>query len=50
MPFIERGYTYHIVEDEIVLNTIRDPIDNKLFFEGEAYARNGHIATIHGAI
>ena len=50
MPFIEGGYTYPIVEDEIVRNTIRDPIDNKLFFAGEAYARHGHIATIHGAI
>ena len=50
VPFIEGGYTYPAIGEGNARDIIREPVENKLFFAGEAYARDGHIATIHGAI
>jgi len=50
VPFIEGGYSFPSVNEGNSRDIIREPLHNKLFFAGEAYARNGHIATIHGAI
>jgi monoamine oxidase len=50
VPFIEGGYSFPSVEEGNSRDIIREPLQNKLFFAGEAYARYGHIGTIHGAI
>ena len=49
-PFIEGGYTYPVVDEGNTRDIISQPIENKLFFAGEAYSRTGDNATIHGAI
>jgi monoamine oxidase len=50
MPFIGGGYTYPLVNEGDIRATLRQSIDDKLFFAGEATAEWGHIGTIHGAI
>lgn len=50
VPFVGCGYTFMSVEEkEDDRDTLGYPIENRLFFAGEAFAKNGHIATIHGA-
>jgi polyamine oxidase len=50
VPFIEGGYTYPLVNENNIRDELRKSVNDKLFFAGEACARNGHISTIHGAI
>jgi len=49
-PFIEGGYTYASVGEGESRDIAKLPINNTIYFGGEAFARNGHYATIHGAI
>ena len=49
-PFIEGGYSYLIVDEGNTRDIISEPIENKLFFAGEAYSKTGDLGTIHGAI
>ena len=50
IPFIEGGYSYPSVGEGDSRAIGGKSIENKLFFAGEAFAKNGHIATIHGAM
>lgn len=51
MPFIGGGYSYASVqENENDREVLAEPIENRIFFAGEAFAKNGHIATMHGAM
>jgi len=51
MPFIGGGYSFTSVnENENDRNVLGEAIENRIFFAGEAFAKNGHIATIHGAM
>jgi polyamine oxidase len=50
-PYIEGGYSFISVDEkENDRNLLQEDIDRRLFFAGEAFGKNGHIATIHGAI
>ena len=44
-PFIRGSYTHY--QDYGVQDELSKPINNKLFFAGEAYAKDS--ATVHGA-
>ena len=50
MKYIEGGYTYPIVNEGDIRETLRESVEGKIFFAGEATAEWGHIGTIHGAI
>jgi monoamine oxidase len=50
MPFIRGGYTYPIVNERDERSVLRQSLNDKIFFAGEATAEFGHIGTIHGAI
>ena len=50
-PYIEGAYSYPLVGGGIVFRKeLAEPIDNKIFFAGEATNFNGHSGTVHGAI
>lgn len=44
-PFIKGSYSHH--EDYSLMETLRQPLSNKIYFAGEAYAEID--ATVHGA-
>jgi len=48
-PFTRGGYSYLPVNGLEAQQALSHPVDNKLFFAGEATAV-GHIGTVHGAI
>jgi monoamine oxidase len=50
VPFIRGGYTYPLVNERDERSVLRQSINDKIFFAGEATAEFGHIATIHRAI
>ena len=50
-PYIEGGYSFISVDEkENDRNLLQEDIDERLFFAGEAFGKNGHISTLHGAI
>ena len=50
-PFIRGAYSYPLVgSNESTRKVLAEPIDNKIFFAGEATNYNGHHQTVHGAI
>ena len=48
-PFTRGAYSYLPVNGLEAQQALSHPVDNKLFFAGEATAV-GHIGTVHGAI
>lgn len=50
VPYIEGAYSYQKVGGKGARTKIIKPIDNKLFFGGEAFNTSGHFATVHGAM
>lgn len=49
-PFIKGAYSYSKVGIGNARNIAAEPVDNKLFFAGEAMNVNGHHQTVHGAV
>jgi monoamine oxidase len=49
-PYIEGGFTFPSVGLGDARKQLGAPVDNTLFFAGEATALGGHYATVHGAI
>lgn len=49
-PWSHGAYTYSAVGMGAARADLAAPVDNTLFFAGEAVAAGGHIATVHGAI
>ncbi len=49
-PFIEGGFTFQSVGLGDARERLAAPVDEALFFAGEATALGGHYATVHGAI
>ncbi len=51
MPFIGGGYSFiSVKENDDDRFILEEPIEDRIFFVGEAFAKNGHISTIHGAM
>lgn len=49
-PFVRGAYSFPKVESHPKVRTIiAEPVENRLFFAGEATNHNGHHATVHGA-
>jgi len=49
-PFSLGAYSYGKVEADGAQEALAEPIENKLFFAGEATDTTGHNGTVHGAI
>jgi monoamine oxidase len=49
-PFTRGAYSYVPVHGLDAQQELAKPIENTLFFAGEATNTNGHLATVHGAI
>ncbi len=49
-PWSRGAYTYSAVGMGAARATLAAPLDDTIFFAGEATAEGGHIATVHGAI
>ncbi|MCB9235576.1 MAG: FAD-dependent oxidoreductase [Bacteroidia bacterium] len=50
-PYIRGAYSYPLVGmKEDTRKNLAQPVDNKLFFAGEATNCNGHHQTVHGAV
>ncbi len=49
-PFFRGAYSYAAVGGIAARNALSAPVEGTLFFAGEATERNGHSATVHGAI
>ncbi len=49
-PFIRGGFSYSGIGIGNARQILAAPIDNKLFFAGEASSINGHHQTLHGAM
>jgi lysine-specific histone demethylase 1B len=49
-PFIKGAYSFSTVGIGNAREIAGKPIDNKLFFAGEAFNTNGHHQTVHGAV
>ncbi len=50
MPYFQGAYSYPTPHSEIDRITLAKPIDQKLYFAGEATNYHGHPATVQGAI
>ena len=51
VPYIQGGYSYVGVEErDNDREFFSEPIEKKVYFAGEAFAKHGHIATMHGAL
>lgn len=50
VPFIEGAYTYSAVGEKQERSILRESIENRIFFAGEATADFGHFGTMHGAL
>ena len=49
--YIVGGYSLKSVQENYSkIALLAEPIENRIFFAGEAFAKNGHIATMHGAM
>lgn len=49
-PHIKGAYGYSTIGMGDARKVAAEPIDNKLFFAGEAMNTNGHHQTVHGAV
>ncbi|MCC5946373.1 MAG: FAD-dependent oxidoreductase [Bernardetiaceae bacterium] len=49
-PFIQGAYSYPSPHSAKLRKALARPIENKIFFAGEATNFNGHFATVHGAL
>jgi len=49
-PFIKGAYGYSTIQMGNAREIAAQPIDNKLYFAGEAMNTNGHHQTVHGAV
>jgi len=49
-PYIEGAYSYPSPGSEGKRSILAAPINNKIYFAGEATNFNGHLATVHGAM
>ena len=49
-PFSYGAYSYVMVGGETAQRDLATPIDNTLFFAGEATDTGGHNGTVHGAL
>ena len=49
-PFARGAYSYVPAGASPVRKKLAEPVDDTLFFAGEATEQNGHSATVHGAI
>jgi monoamine oxidase len=49
-PFSRGAYSYGTVGSDGVQQALASPIENVLFFAGEATDATGHNGTVHGAI
>lgn len=50
-PFIRGAYSYPVVNGGLAMRrSLAEPVQNKLFFAGEASHTAGHSATVHGAL
>ena len=49
-PFIQGAYSYSTVGMGNARRTAAQPIDDRIFFAGEAMNLNGHHQTVHGAM
>ncbi len=49
-PYVEGGYSYNSVGENDSREIAKKPINNKIFFGGETFARIWHIGSIHGAV
>jgi lysine-specific histone demethylase 1B len=49
-PFIKGAYSYSTIGMDNARQIAAEPIDNKVFFAGEAMNINGHHQTVHGAV
>jgi monoamine oxidase len=49
-PFFQGAYSYAPVNTLADRETLATPVENTLFFAGEATELTGHSATVHGAI
>lgn len=50
MPFIQGAYSYSTIGMDNARNIAAQPVNNKLYFAGEAMNTNGHHQTVHGAV
>lgn len=49
-PFIKGAYSYSTIGMDNARQIAAEPIENKMFFAGEAMNINGHHQTVHGAV
>ncbi|NJL13301.1 MAG: NAD(P)/FAD-dependent oxidoreductase [Microscillaceae bacterium] len=49
-PFIEGGYSFPGPQTERHRKALREPLDGRIFFAGEATHTRGHAGTVHGAL
>jgi monoamine oxidase len=49
-PFSRGAYSYDAVSSDDAQQTLATPVENTLFFAGEATDTTGHNGTVHGAI
>lgn len=49
-PFSRGAYSYAVVGGENAANDLALPVENTLFFAGEATDYTGHNGTVHGAM
>ncbi|GAB4399252.1 MAG: FAD-dependent oxidoreductase [Microscillaceae bacterium] len=50
VPHIEGGYSYPGLQSESHRKALREPLDARVFFAGEATHTRGHAGTVHGAL
>ncbi|MEO1436502.1 MAG: NAD(P)/FAD-dependent oxidoreductase [Bacteroidota bacterium] len=48
-PFIQGSYSHFEAGYAATIDALRQPLDNKIFFAGEALTRSGNTSTVHGA-
>jgi len=49
-PHAQGAYTYTTIEEARIQQTLSTPIDNTLFFAGEAFYRGPHMGTVEAAL
>ena len=48
-PYIRGSYSHYGGNYSSIMETIADPLENKVYFAGEALNLNGDYSTVHGA-
>ena len=48
-PYIQGSYSHYGSNSGSIIETMTQPLDNKVYFAGEAFNINGDTATVHGA-